>query len=455
MRKFCLLFALIYCRTIVFSQTIEILILNTFDSGYDQRKKELNPQADIKVDSILHYRTSLVYPSCYVPFSNTGQDGWLDMPRNDDQSLGPINLGWDFSLYGTLYNKVYLNTNGNITFLNGVSTYTPQGFPIATPMIAAFWADIDTRNTSGGTIWYKLFPDKLVITWDQVGYYQQRVDKLNGFLMIIKANTSPTFVGDDVVFGYENMQWTTGEASSGVSGFGGSPATVGANKGDGISYIQTGRFNINSSLPPNNNGNGSFGGVSWLNGKCLGYQVRGISGTNIAPAVAGLPLNNEFILNNQDDRNFELQFSGPETYQNVNLVYNFNGLCNITGNIINNNTSNPRLIINLLGASCNLGTHPITVTATDSGVPVSTQIFFFNIIINPCQSLVTLVSPNDDITTTGGIIQANQNNGKIIATNKILNIPSIVLYQAKSIELKEGFKTESGVVFKAETGGCN
>lgn len=48
-----------------------------------------------------------------------------------------------------------MNTNGVISFLRPVGTYTPNPFPIANDarMIAPFWADIDTRN--GGTVWYR------------------------------------------------------------------------------------------------------------------------------------------------------------------------------------------------------------------------------------------------------------------------------------------------------------
>ena len=48
-----------------------------------------------------------------------------------------------------------MNTNGVISFLRSVSTFTPNPFPIANDarMIAPFWADIDT--TRGGTVWYR------------------------------------------------------------------------------------------------------------------------------------------------------------------------------------------------------------------------------------------------------------------------------------------------------------
>ena len=48
-----------------------------------------------------------------------------------------------------------MNTNGVISFLGTMSTYTPTPFPLESRkrLIAPFWADVDTTN--GGDIWYR------------------------------------------------------------------------------------------------------------------------------------------------------------------------------------------------------------------------------------------------------------------------------------------------------------
>ena len=48
-----------------------------------------------------------------------------------------------------------MNTNGVISFLGTMSTYTPTPFPLGSRkrLIAPFWADVDTRN--GGDVWYR------------------------------------------------------------------------------------------------------------------------------------------------------------------------------------------------------------------------------------------------------------------------------------------------------------
>ncbi|GAB3642951.1 hypothetical protein GCM10027423_35870 [Spirosoma arcticum] len=321
-------------------------------------------------------------PSCFEPFSNTGADGWTALPRNDDGSIGPIALGWNFSLFGTVYNSVYINNNGNLTFASPLSAFTPGGFPISTPMVAAFWGDVDTRPETSGRVWYKVFPDRLVVTYDHVGYFPNRVDLTNTFQLIIKANTAPGFSGNDVIFAYEDMQWTTGGASSGVNGFGGAAATVGANRGNNVDFIQTGRFNINSNQAPNIPSVGSPGGVSFLDGLCLGYRVGGGSG-NVPPSVAGLPNNNTITLNRGDTFTFSLQFSASETTQNVNVTANTTGICNATATVTSNDTPNPNATVVVVGADCNAGRNIITFLATDNGTPAATQSFTIAVVVNP------------------------------------------------------------------------
>jgi ELWxxDGT repeat protein len=64
---------------------------------------------------------------------------------------------------------------------------------------------------------------------------------------------------------------------------------------------------------------------------------------------------------------------------------------------------------------------------------------------------INLSSPGDDINSgTKNAIALNT----IAATNKITGTAK-VSYQARSIQLNQGFKADSGTVFKAEIGGCN
>lgn len=215
-----------------------------------------------------------------VPFTNGAPPEY----RNDDGSTSPIPLSFTFTFYGSQYNQVFINNNGNLSFEGAYSSFTPAGFPIADfAMVAPFWGDVDTRNLSSGVVYYKSEPHRFIIIWDSVGYYSQHADRVNTFEVIITDGTDPQVgIGNNVCFSYGDMQWTTGDASGGSGGFGGAPATVGANKGDGSNYALVGRFDHEGIDYDGPGGNPD--GVSYLDDKhfCFNIAVGAgtISGTN-------------------------------------------------------------------------------------------------------------------------------------------------------------------------------
>ncbi|MBD1389778.1 nidogen [Neiella sp. HB171785] len=166
--------------------------------------------------------------------------------RNDDGSSGSHQLPFEINYFGTTYSEFIVNNNGNITFNGGVSTWTPQPFPVASqPMIAPYWADVDTRcDTCGGVYVAGDQAQGIVtVTWDKVGYYDQHSDLTNSFQLVL-IDRSDTGNGNfDVEFRYDNLSWTTGDASGGVGGFGdptdefATPAQAGYDAGDGINYF--------------------------------------------------------------------------------------------------------------------------------------------------------------------------------------------------------------------------
>lgn len=146
---------------------------------YDVWKSSQIPKASVNRNaSTNHKREKQVLRTgadCIIPRDNS----WIPVPTNGDGFLGPINLGFTFTLYGKEYSQVWINTNGNLTFEAGYSPYTPTGFPFNVPMVAGFWADVDTRPACSGQIYYKLEATRLLATWENVGYFNQKCDKLN------------------------------------------------------------------------------------------------------------------------------------------------------------------------------------------------------------------------------------------------------------------------------------
>ena len=164
------------------------------------------------------------------------------LAANDDQSTGLVDIGFGISFFGKAYSQLYVNNNGNVTFDANMSTYTPFGLTgdIGTPIIATFFADVDTRPGTVDTNALTRYGTGTVdghasfgVTWIDVGYFGIHWDKLNSFQLIL-IDRSDRGPGDfDIEFNYEKIQWETGDASGGVSGFGGSSAHVGFSNGTG------------------------------------------------------------------------------------------------------------------------------------------------------------------------------------------------------------------------------
>lgn len=164
----------------------------------------------------------------------------------DDNSSGAINITSVFgasgvNFFGHNYTSLYINNNGNITFGASSSTFTPSEINagLNNPIIAAFWADVDTNGH--GAVSYDLdaADGVMTITWDQVGYYYQHTDKLNSFQLVLINEGNGNF---DIEYRYGNIQWTTGDVSSGI------PARAGYSAGDHSHYFELPQSGIQAAL---------------------------------------------------------------------------------------------------------------------------------------------------------------------------------------------------------------
>ncbi len=180
--------------------------------------------------------TSVLYKGMGESGDDDKDYGNLVMQPNDDGSSNKLELPFDINFYGNTYDSFWINNNGNISFENSLWEYTPEAFPISDqPMIAPYWGDVDTLGT--GSV-YVASPDEntVVITWDEVGYFPAATDKTNTFQVVL-INRDDVSVGDfDIEFRYDNLEWTTGDASGGVNGLGGTEAQAGFDAGDRTNF---------------------------------------------------------------------------------------------------------------------------------------------------------------------------------------------------------------------------
>lgn len=169
----------------------------------------------------------------------TGFDS-TPLPRNDDAFTGAIALGFAVNYFGTTYNNTFVSNNGYITFGAGQGTFTPSGLGagyVGNPIIAAFFADVDTRNAASGITSYGSGTfdgrDAFGVTWPGVGYFASAADKTNIFQLLLVDRANSGAGNFDIVFNYDRILWETGGASGGVNGFGGTSAAAGFNAGQG------------------------------------------------------------------------------------------------------------------------------------------------------------------------------------------------------------------------------
>lgn len=176
------------------------------------------------------------------------------LAANDDDSTAFLDLSTVFSggldFFGTNYTGLYLNNNGNLTFNSPQSTFTPSVITGATsnPIIAAYFADVDTRggaatatpggNSTGSNLvyWDLDVPAGIfTATWDDVGYFSNQTDLLNSFQIALIDQGNGDF---DIEFRYEALNWTTGGASGGTGGLGGTVARAGWSSGNGTDFAE-------------------------------------------------------------------------------------------------------------------------------------------------------------------------------------------------------------------------
>jgi hypothetical protein len=162
-----------------------------------------------------------------------------ELTRNDDGSSGRVDLPFEVNFFGNVHHSLYVNNNGNVTFDAPLGTFTPFGLTssLGTPIIAPFFADIDTRNPGSDVVTWGTQTDGrggqiFCVDWGGtgVGYFAGHVDKLvrAQLLIIDRSHDTGGVPGDvDLQFNYDGVAWETGDASGGRAGVGGSSVRVG------------------------------------------------------------------------------------------------------------------------------------------------------------------------------------------------------------------------------------
>lgn len=162
-----------------------------------------------------------------------------DAGTPQDCTPAPIPLPFPINFYGTEYSSLYLNNNGNLTFGSPLSDFTPESLnQIDLPMIAPFWADVDTRTgpvvsygegTVGGHLAFG-------VNYLSVGCFSE-IDSVADTFQVLLIQRSDMGTGDwDIEFNYGPLTWESGQASGGDDQcLNGTPARAGYTSGAGVS----------------------------------------------------------------------------------------------------------------------------------------------------------------------------------------------------------------------------
>ncbi|MET3134879.1 hypothetical protein AAKU55_005181 [Oxalobacteraceae bacterium GrIS 1.11] len=174
------------------------------------------------------------------------------LAANDDGSTGAVNMGFQINFFGKSFSQLFVNNNGNVTFDHTLQTFTPFSLlSTNTPMLAPFFADVDTRNVNSGLVQYGQSTldghNVFGVNWLNVGYYNSAADKTNSFQLIVTDRADTGAGNFDFQYNYSNVQWETGTASNGQGGLGGTSARAGWSNGTDHAYELSGSA-VNGAL---------------------------------------------------------------------------------------------------------------------------------------------------------------------------------------------------------------
>jgi hypothetical protein len=210
---------------------------------------------------------------------------------NGDDNFTTSAIGFPINFFGQTYSSTFISANGNLTFgtintVNNEAAWVPSSLrTLNIPMIAPFYADVDTNNTAP----IRYGPDfvngrrAFGVNYVGVGYFDAKADKLNSFQVVL-IDRSDTGPGNfDIEFNYDNINWDIGDNTT----IGRAYASVGYT--NGLGGTQNNSFELPGSLTMNaflNNGPFALTRQTRNSGGVLGrlvFEVRNgfINGTTL------------------------------------------------------------------------------------------------------------------------------------------------------------------------------
>lgn len=343
-----------------------------------------------------------------VPFDCAGGSGGPGVApeyRNDDWSAC-LGIPFNFCFYGQPVDSLFINNNGNVSIGANYATFTASSFPTTSfSMIAPLWSDVDTRGPTSGIEYYKLTSTHLIVQWEAVDYFwsdtsnpDPHLSLYNTYQLIMTNGADPILPsGQNVSFCYKEMNWTTGDASGGTDGFGGTPATCGVNQGNGVDYFQIGLYDAAT-----NSWDGPYGnndGIYSLSNQSFTFNV--CDSSNTPPIAVANYQCDTLVLCEGDTGYVNAGYLSPEINQTTSIVMDTIGLqgVSITSDSIANLAG---ISIQIIAQPGNDGYHLLHLYAQDNGTPQQTTTTYIVVSIMNCGTGI-------DELSNGGSLQLSPN----------------------------------------------
>jgi len=169
-------------------------------------------------------------------FANAGPSyEWIDISQSgtalsnlkDDDSAGPIDIGFSFPFYGQNYETFFVSSNGFIGFVSSAEYAGHKNMPIPdaqapSNIIAPLWDDLSPED---GAIYYYRQQKRLIVQFENMKQYQN--DGFASFQVILDQDGS-------ILFQYKSL----------THSFNANSSTVGIENSDGTDGLEV-AFNMN------------------------------------------------------------------------------------------------------------------------------------------------------------------------------------------------------------------
>ncbi|GBP55566.1 Nidogen-1 [Eumeta japonica] len=162
----------------------------------------------------------------------------VQLPKGYEIASPEIKLKVPVVFYGEIYDSIYVNNYGVVSFRSNIPTFLNAEFPLPYPAVAGLYTNVDT--SSDGTVYYRETDDNhvklkadetvqenfpeyydfratsvFVVTWAEVAAHNPSDDnKRNTFQIAIISNGTESFV--EMLYPERDIQWFQGEPQTSI-----------------------------------------------------------------------------------------------------------------------------------------------------------------------------------------------------------------------------------------------